>query len=363
MKRLLATALTTTCLCTSAAAAPRYDLVDLGTLGGAQSWAYGRNDLGQVVGRSETSYGQGAAFLYQNGLMSFVSSTSNLYSAQAISNTGTIVGGAYGASSYAYSSAGELTLLGALSRGGLTLSADVNDSGQIVGNSDAIPSNPSNPYSFPVYHAFVFENGELHDLDAGSRFYSHASAINNAGTIVGTKYSGAYGFIYREGTFEEFADFRPGDINNAGQVAGSMYTPNGYSAALYDNGEMHALGTLGGASATATAINDLGIIVGVSLISSGSERAFLHDGISMHDINDLIDPTTGWTLTRADGINIHGHVIATGFHSTMPSVSRSLLLNPVSPIPEPSIYAMLLPGLLVLSAAKGLRAKARQRRA
>lgn len=363
MKRLFAAALIACSTWTTVLAAPRYDVISLGTLGGAQSWAFGLNDLGQVVGRSETGYGQDAAFLYQNGQMGFVSETSNLYSANAISNTGRIVGVAVGANGYVYDKTEGVAILGALTTGGITLPADVNDSGQVVGNSDALPGRPSNPLSFSVYHAFVFENGDLRDLDAGSRFYSSAYAINNAGTIVGTKYSGAYGFIYSNASFEEIANFTPEDINNAGQVVGRTYTQSGYSAALYDNGEMRALGTLGGASAMATAINDTGTIVGVSLIPSGSERAFVYDGTSMHDINDLIDPTTGWTLTRADGINIHGQVIATGFHSTMPSVSRSLLLNPVSPIPEPSIYAMLLPGLLVLSAAKSLRAKARQRRA
>ena len=39
-------------------------MTDLGTLGGATSWAYGINNRGQVVGYSETASGEMRAFLW-----------------------------------------------------------------------------------------------------------------------------------------------------------------------------------------------------------------------------------------------------------------------------------------------------------
>src|SRR4051794_34524752 len=44
-------------------------LVDLGTLGGADSLGLGINDSGQVVGQSDTADGHTHAFLYSQGVM------------------------------------------------------------------------------------------------------------------------------------------------------------------------------------------------------------------------------------------------------------------------------------------------------
>ena len=44
-------------------ASENYDVTNLGTLGGAQSRAYGLNELGQVVGESDTASGESHAFL------------------------------------------------------------------------------------------------------------------------------------------------------------------------------------------------------------------------------------------------------------------------------------------------------------
>ena len=44
-------------------------IIDLGTLGGAASYAYGINNLGQVVGSAQTSWGIYHAFVYSDGAM------------------------------------------------------------------------------------------------------------------------------------------------------------------------------------------------------------------------------------------------------------------------------------------------------
>ncbi len=48
---------------------PTVAMTDLGTLGGSDSYAYGINDSGQIVGGSYTSSGDYHAFLYANGAM------------------------------------------------------------------------------------------------------------------------------------------------------------------------------------------------------------------------------------------------------------------------------------------------------
>lgn len=72
-------------------------MVDLGTLGGSQSYSRGINDYGEVVGWADTSAGQRDAFLYYGGTMTdlnnFFAGTGWILSeATGINNAGQIVG-------------------------------------------------------------------------------------------------------------------------------------------------------------------------------------------------------------------------------------------------------------------------------
>ena len=85
-------------------------------------------------------------------------------------------------------------------------------------------------------------------------------------------------------------DLGPGTataINDSGQIV--VNRPNG--AFLYSNGVMTALGTLGGSSSYATALNDAGQVVGYSWTSGASgtprEHAFLYSSGVMADLGTL----------------------------------------------------------------------------
>lgn len=104
------------------------------------------------------------------------------------------------------------------------------------------------------------------------------------------------------------------------------------------------LGTLGGASSSANAINDTGQIVGWSYTSNGVDHAFLWSSGNMVDLNSLIDPASGWTLEGAGAITNLGWIVGTGRNAF--GETHAYLLTPA---PEPiglSLFATV--GLLVL---------------
>ena len=125
------------------------------------------------------------------------------------------------------------------------------------------------------------------------------------------------------------------DINDAGQVVGQ--TTNGQSrvdpindpatahipvwrAFLWQDGEITDLGTFGGQSSTAIAINNLGHVIGradtpefrffTEFAALPIQRPFLwQDGV-MVDLNDLVSPDAGITITNVLDINNVGQILA-----------------------------------------------------
>lgn len=85
------------------------------------------------------------------------------------------------------------------------------------------------------------------------------------------------------------------------------------------------------------------------------ERAFIYSGgivsdlgqhATMIELNTLIDPAFGATLTPASAFP--GQQQATGSACMVNAGCRAVRLAPLAPIPEPSTYAMLLAGLALL---------------
>jgi probable HAF family extracellular repeat protein len=68
----------------------------------------------------------------------------------------------------------------------------------------------------------------------------------------------------------------------------------------------------------------------------------------MTDLNTLIHPALGWTLTTANAINDSGQIVGYGNNG---STTRAYLLTPVdemTPIPVPPALPMLAAGLAAL---------------
>src|SRR3989338_501974 len=150
------------------AAAPQYEGIDLGTLGGDYSTAYGINDRGQVVGSSvliKESFPYERAFLYANGSMQDLGVLLGDYSqAYGINNSGQVVG-YFGRltsgnwSGFRYTD-GVMRILGSLG-GGRSIAYGINDNGQVVGES-TIPDIWSETQS-RLWHAFLYTGGGMRD--------------------------------------------------------------------------------------------------------------------------------------------------------------------------------------------------------
>jgi probable HAF family extracellular repeat protein len=207
----------------------------------------------------------------------------------------------------------------------------INDQGQVVG---FMQSNTS-----PYKRAFLYSGGVTRDLGLlpGSRA-CYANDINNAGQIVGYCDYDSHGaaFIYQNGVMTEL----PGEtvataINELGQVVGWARLDNiGDRAFLYSNGVMTNLGTLpGGTRSYATGINDLGQIVGYSDTQCGfRSNAFVYSGGAMHDLGTL-----GGVLSQANGINNSGVVVGWAWseagisHAFKTKLGENLIAAPTPP--------------------------------
>jgi len=272
-------------------------VTQLGTLGGPTSSARGVNDYDQATGTSR------------------ISSTSFL--------------------SHAFRWAkGTMTDLGSLGTGDNAFSQGVaiNKSGQVAGNTG---------FGADGEHAFLWSKHQMIDLGVlPGTTVSAASAINTAGHVAGfAEGSGAQrGFLYRDGAL---VDLRPGDpsftvaygLNDADQVVGVSMLPSASGAMqsqafLWDQGVIKPLGVARSTDVTsrANAINNLGVVVGVSSASSTNTVGFVYDGTTMADLNTLVNNASGWVFTGAQAINDKGQITGTGLYLGVP---HPYLLTPI----------------------------------
>jgi probable HAF family extracellular repeat protein len=92
-------------------------------------------------------------------------------------------------------------------------------------------------------------------------------------------------------------------LNSAGDVAGRL-TPPGH-AAFYSGGTTQDLGTLGGQTSGASAVNDSQLIVGNSEVADGNTHAFLYDG----NLTDLSSPLGARMYSRANDVTNDGTIV------------------------------------------------------
>jgi probable HAF family extracellular repeat protein len=298
---------------------PAYQMLDLGTLGGAKSDGLAINAVGQVTGYAQTADGYDHAFIVAVGQsmidLSPEGSERSFSRGTAINDAGQVTGSA-GGNAFLATPGQPMVGLGVLVGDHCSEGLDVNASGQVVGFSGGTATSCDLAHS----HAFEATPGQpLIDLLGGR--YGAAHAINDAGQVAGSaaradgKYSHAF-VTAADGTAVDLGTLGGewsygSDINNAGQVTGNAQTADGDPHAFVaGTGQpMIDLGTLGGRSSDGLAINDSGQVTGVAQLG-GYYHAFVAGaGQAMIDLGTL-----GGRFSGGYDINIVGQV--TGISET-----------------------------------------------
>ncbi len=317
-------------------AAPQYTVT---VLAGPGSQAWDINLSGQVVGANGSN-----AWLHDGN--AYIDLGSGV--ALGINDSGQIAGHS-GNNGFFYSGGVMTTITG----WGFTTARGLNNDGVVVGMAEF--EDAENGF---VRHAISWQNGVTTDLGTVYGFQSRAYGVNSQGHVVGgSDIGGAPNypltpFLYRDGSMTEIAQF-PGPwseataINDHDQIVGfGNLLPNGpelypRTAFMWDNGVLTDIGALsGGATSFAFGINNASQVVGW-FGDYGNPHAFLFDAGSFLDVNDLIDPASGWVISEANAINDLGQIAGTACRD---GSCYAVRLDLVPAVPEPATWGMLLAG-------------------
>jgi len=350
---------------------PIWNVIDLGSLGGSNAQAFAVNASGVAAGSASTPFGYNHAISSTGAGIADLTINSSAAEgiASGINQAGIVVGTQF-INGQAFAAEWSNGAVNSLAGAG-SYALAINDSGEIAGSLTS--GNGQG-------HAFVGTPGALNDLGVlPGGTWSSAYAINGTGDAAGygNTASGAFrGFTWSPGGgYSELGTFGGANsyamaINDAGVAAGSAQLANGALHAFISiGGNLLDLGTLGGLNSYAYGINDAGEVVGDSMLAgSGGPHAFLYENGVMIDLNSLIDPSSGWTLTVAYAINASGEIAGSGI---LNGVEHAFLLDDspgsdgvatvalnTTVTPEPGTFALVLMCLTVVASAR-FRSRAR----
>ena len=234
---------------------------------------------------------------------------------------------------------GVQTDLGALPGGNNSSIANwINDQGAVVGmsNNGVIDPLPG----FPEFSAVLWQGGRILELGTLGGNVSFANAINNQGQVVGGALNSipdgdATGlqfnpfpvatqfraFLWQNGVMRDLGTLGSGNdavalfVNDRGQVAGLSYTDTVLNADgiptldpfFWENGRMVDIGTLGGTLGTPFHMNSRGQVVGNSNVAGDqTSHAFLWDKEKgLKDLGTL----PGRSVSLAIWINEAGEIV------------------------------------------------------
>ena len=211
----------------------------------------------------------------------------------------------------------------------------INEKGQVVGHS-YIGSTPSPACAYPLAtDSFLWEKDKgMVDLGSLGGTCTLATDLNNHGQVVGeSNFMGdttSAAFLWERGQIHQLAGSLGGSstgglaVNEAGDTAGFANLPGDmtFHASMwkYKRGLID-LGVLSGDQCSyATAVNARGQIAGGSIANCTAQeptfRAFLWERGTMYDLNTLIPANSPLYLEVVETINERGEIGGTGVDTT-----------------------------------------------
>ena len=224
----------------------------------------------------------------------------------------------------------------------------INNNGQCTGLISAQPYIPG-PYR-PYRDDDIHTPGFITLVNPNpTQWVGQGMDLNNKGEVVasfgrdGVFYNsdGSYTILNDRGSYSY-----PYSINDNGQIVGRSMQPHSDISTLRavywgsPSNNMIYMGRLGSGYGYARSINNQGIAVGYD-----SGKAFVWSlQMGMKDLNTLIDPDLGITLTNAMSINDNGNILAWGTNSLNEEHTYLLV------VPEPSTMFLILIGISIIRA-------------
>ncbi len=361
-------------------------MIDLGTLGGTQSFALDVNNNRQVSGNSLVTSDPGSsgsllrAYLWSSGTMTNLgsmapippsTSTNRFARGYAVNDSGVVVGELNNDSSRAFVYSGAimsgLTRLAADNDNGVA--HDINNAGVIVGiSSNGTASKPT----MWIHDGSNYVAANLGTIVGTPTSSGRAWAINEQGVAVGLSGNGntSQATMWQSGTIINLKSLGSGvnfsqaySLNDRLQVVGASSTGQTVGdligttsttsltrAFLWEEGTMTELppfnlytpennGATTNYHSEAKDINEAGWIVGNSSRISGSPAVatLWEDGVPI-DLNTVLPAGSGWVLLSAEGINENGDIVGYG---TFNGSSRAFLLENAVPPARPDVSVTL----------------------